>query len=95
VHLEPWNTCIWVDSADETAARVRDAGGTVLTEPFDVMGGWRCSPIPRARRSASGRPRTTKARGSSTSTCATFIASRFVPENRDLANRADATTSAA
>ena len=32
-----WNTYIWVDSADDTAARVRDAGGAVLAEPFDVM----------------------------------------------------------
>jgi len=32
-----WNTYIWVDSADATAARVRDAGGGVVTEPFDVM----------------------------------------------------------
>jgi predicted enzyme related to lactoylglutathione lyase len=32
-----WNTYIWVDSADETAAKVRDAGGSVLSEPFDVM----------------------------------------------------------
>jgi predicted enzyme related to lactoylglutathione lyase len=32
-----WNTYIWVDSADETASRVRDAGGNVLMEPFDVM----------------------------------------------------------
>src|SRR3954471_20135056 len=32
-----WNTYVWVDIADETAARVREAGGTVLTEPFDVM----------------------------------------------------------
>jgi predicted enzyme related to lactoylglutathione lyase len=32
-----WNTSVWVDSADETAAKVRDAGGTVLMEPFDVM----------------------------------------------------------
>jgi predicted enzyme related to lactoylglutathione lyase len=31
-----WNTYIWVDSADETASKVRAAGGTVLTEPFDV-----------------------------------------------------------
>jgi predicted enzyme related to lactoylglutathione lyase len=31
-----WNTYIWVDDADETAAAVRDAGGTVLAEPFDV-----------------------------------------------------------
>ena len=32
-----WNTYIWVDDADATAAKVRDAGGTVLSEPFDVM----------------------------------------------------------
>jgi len=32
-----WNTYVWVDSADETAARVRDAGGNVLMEPFDIM----------------------------------------------------------
>ena len=31
-----WNTYIWVDSADETSARARDAGGTVVMEPFDV-----------------------------------------------------------
>ncbi len=32
-----WSTYIWVDSADETAARARAAGGSVLSEPFDVM----------------------------------------------------------
>jgi|SRR5215211_6565557 len=32
-----WNTYVWVDSADETAAKVRDAGGNVVMEPFDVM----------------------------------------------------------
>ena len=32
-----WNTYIWVDSADETAAKARDAGGAVAMEPFDVM----------------------------------------------------------
>jgi uncharacterized protein len=32
-----WNTYIWVESADETAAKVREAGGTVLAEPFDVF----------------------------------------------------------
>jgi hypothetical protein len=32
-----WNTYFWVDSADETASKVRDAGGGVVTEPFDVM----------------------------------------------------------
>ena len=33
-----WNTYIWVESADETAAKVRAAGGTVTAEPFDVPG---------------------------------------------------------
>src|SRR4051794_7791977 len=32
-----WNTYVWVDSADEAAAKARDAGGSVLAEPFDVM----------------------------------------------------------
>jgi uncharacterized protein len=32
-----WNTYVWVSSADETAAKVRDAGGQILMEPFDVM----------------------------------------------------------
>ncbi len=32
-----WNTYVWVNSADETAAKARDAGGTVAMEPFDIM----------------------------------------------------------
>ena len=32
-----WNSYVWVDSADETAAAVRKAGGSVLMEPFDIM----------------------------------------------------------
>ena len=32
-----WNTYIWVESADDTASKVRDAGGSVVMEPFDVM----------------------------------------------------------
>jgi predicted enzyme related to lactoylglutathione lyase len=32
-----WNTYIWVESADDAAAKVRDAGGSVLMEPFDVL----------------------------------------------------------
>ena len=35
--MATWNTYVWVDSADHTAERVRAAGGTVLTEPFDVF----------------------------------------------------------
>jgi predicted enzyme related to lactoylglutathione lyase len=33
-----WNTYMWVDDVDETAAKVRDAGGTALREPFDIPG---------------------------------------------------------
>lgn len=32
-----WNTYVWVESADETTSRVRDAGGDVVMEPFDVL----------------------------------------------------------
>jgi predicted enzyme related to lactoylglutathione lyase len=32
-----WNTFIRVESADDTAAQVREAGGRVLSEPFDVF----------------------------------------------------------
>jgi uncharacterized protein len=32
-----WNTYIAVDSADDAAAKVAGAGGTVAMEPFDVM----------------------------------------------------------
>lgn len=32
-----WTTYIASDDVDETAARVRDAGGTVLADPFDVF----------------------------------------------------------
>ena len=32
-----WNTYVWVESADDTASKVREAGGGVLMEPFDVM----------------------------------------------------------
>jgi uncharacterized protein len=32
-----WNTYFWVDSADETASKVRDAGGDVVREPFDFV----------------------------------------------------------
>jgi uncharacterized protein len=63
-----WNTYIRVESADDAAARVREAGGRVLSEPFDVLtrGGWACSPIPRARSFACGSPDRTAARRRST-----------------------------
>jgi len=32
-----WNTYIWVQSADEAAAKVKAVGGRVVTEPYDVM----------------------------------------------------------
>jgi predicted enzyme related to lactoylglutathione lyase len=59
-----WNTYVRVDSADAAAARARDAGGTVLTEPFDVADAGRMSALadpsgaafrvwePRARKGA-------------------------------------------
>jgi uncharacterized protein len=36
-----WNTYIWVESADETAAKVREAGGNAVMEPFDIEGSGR------------------------------------------------------
>jgi predicted enzyme related to lactoylglutathione lyase len=35
--MASWSTYVWVDDADETAAKVRDAGGTPVAEPFDVL----------------------------------------------------------
>src|SRR5919197_2961032 len=35
--MATWNTYVWVESADQTASKVRDAGGQVMMEPFDVM----------------------------------------------------------
>src|SRR3954453_14454654 len=31
-----WNTYFWVDNADETAAKIQDAGGVIVSEPVDV-----------------------------------------------------------
>ncbi len=39
--LPAWSTHIWVESADETAAQVQDAGGRVVTAPFDLPGAGR------------------------------------------------------
>jgi uncharacterized protein len=59
-----WGTYIWVDDADETAAKVVDAGGSVIGRPFDSPGGGRqavladpagavfCAWEPRERRGA-------------------------------------------
>jgi uncharacterized protein len=35
--IPTWNTYIWVESADETATKVMDAGGVIRAEPMDVM----------------------------------------------------------
>jgi uncharacterized protein len=40
-----WNTYIWVEDADEAAAKARDAGGNVLSEPFGVMDAGRMAVI--------------------------------------------------
>ena len=32
-----WNTYIWVDGTDDVVARVKNAGGSALMEPFDVL----------------------------------------------------------
>jgi predicted enzyme related to lactoylglutathione lyase len=32
-----WGTYIWVESADDTVAKVTDAGGSVIVEPFDLL----------------------------------------------------------
>ncbi len=32
-----WNTYVWVDRADDAAARAQAAGGTVIADPFDVL----------------------------------------------------------
>jgi predicted enzyme related to lactoylglutathione lyase len=32
-----WNTYIWVEDVEKAAAKAREAGGSVLSEPFDVM----------------------------------------------------------
>jgi predicted enzyme related to lactoylglutathione lyase len=40
-----WNTYVAVDDVDQSTARARTAGGTVLSEPFDVMDAGRMSVI--------------------------------------------------
>ena len=32
-----WDTYIWAESADDTVAKVSDAGGSVVIEPFDLI----------------------------------------------------------
>jgi predicted enzyme related to lactoylglutathione lyase len=40
-----WNTYVWVESADETAGKAGEAGGTVVAEPFDVVDSGRTAVI--------------------------------------------------
>ena len=35
--MATWNTYVCVDSVDETTTSVRDAGGQIVVEPFDVL----------------------------------------------------------
>src|SRR5262249_28587307 len=35
--MATWNSYIWVDDADATAAKMRETGGNMIMEPFDVM----------------------------------------------------------
>jgi predicted enzyme related to lactoylglutathione lyase len=35
--IPAWDTYIWVDNADQTAARAADTGGTVVAAPFDLL----------------------------------------------------------
>lgn len=38
-----WNTYVWVDSVDDAAAKALEAGGSVVLEPFDSLGGGRAA----------------------------------------------------
>jgi predicted enzyme related to lactoylglutathione lyase len=50
-----WNSYVLVDSLDDTAGRVRDAGGQILGDPTDVaQGRVLASPTLRARSCGSG-----------------------------------------
>ncbi len=40
-----WNTYVWVENADETAAKALNAGGRVLMEPSDVMNAGRMAVV--------------------------------------------------
>jgi predicted enzyme related to lactoylglutathione lyase len=32
-----WNTYVWVESAEDAASRIEDAGGRLVTDPFDIV----------------------------------------------------------
>jgi uncharacterized protein len=49
-----WNTYFWVDSADDAASRVGDAGGGLEREPFDFMDACRMAILTDPERAAFG-----------------------------------------
>lgn len=40
-----WNTYVWVESAEDTAARAIEAGGSLVMDPFDALDGGRIAVI--------------------------------------------------
>src|SRR5215216_7943769 len=38
-----WNTYVWVDSVEEATAKAVEAGGSVVLEPFESLGGGRAA----------------------------------------------------
>jgi uncharacterized protein len=40
-----WTTYVWVDDVDAIVAKVKDAGGSVLVEPFDALDGGRIAVV--------------------------------------------------
>lgn len=40
-----WTTYIWVDDADESVAKAKAAGGTIMSEPFDIFDAGRMAMI--------------------------------------------------
>jgi uncharacterized protein len=43
--VSAWNTYVWVDDAGEAARKVIEAGGTIVTGPFDALDGGRIALI--------------------------------------------------
>ena len=82
-----WNTYVWVDDADATSAKVREArrhGRAPSRSTCSTRGGWPSSPTRRARSSRSGRRRSTAAPRSSTST-ARSTSTSSAPRDLDAA----------
>ena len=61
-----WNTYIWVDDADESAAKAREAGGSIVGEPMDVGEAGRMAVLADRKGpfSPSGRRGSTRVHGS-------------------------------